>query len=121
VVLSVGDLYVPGVGDQVLMMIDAGFVEGGELKRPFAPEDAHLVTATAAIKHRLMSKLDAMLVLTAHPFAGDYMASPRLTWLLDDEKQELSVSADVFGGPEGTMFGMFEHNDRFVVGYKRRY
>mgnify|MGYP001416881487 CR=1 FL=1 len=121
VVLGLSDFWVPDVANQPLMLLDAGLIKGGRLARPFDETSAHLLTANLAIKAEFAERFDVMIAAVSHPLQRDWMLMPSLTYKLDDTKQQLRLSGEFFGGPSGSMFGMFGHNDRLLLSYKRRY
>jgi hypothetical protein len=41
--------------------------------------------------------------------------------MTDEEREQLRLGAEIFAGPAASIFGQFSHNDRIVLGYKRRY
>jgi hypothetical protein len=51
---------------------------------------------------------------------GDYRISPRLDYLLTGTLT-LTVGADVFGGPQQTLYGQFVQKDRAYVEVEYRF
>jgi hypothetical protein len=122
VVLGLSDLWVPDVANQPLMLLDAGLLQSdGTLKRPFDEGSAHLLTANLVVKAEFSERFEVLAALVSHPFQEDWMVMPALTYKLGGERHKLRLSAEFFGGPEGSMFGMFDHNDRIVIAYQRSY
>jgi hypothetical protein len=104
------------------MILDAGLTaRDGSLERPFAASSAHLISVNLMTKMRFKERFDVLLLGVVHPFAGDWLAMPSLAWLLDGERSKVAVSAEIFGGPEDSLFGMFSHNDRVTLNYKQVY
>ncbi|MDE0881038.1 MAG: hypothetical protein OSB21_00430 [Myxococcota bacterium] len=121
-VLGISDFWVADVPKQPLMILDAGLTaRDGSLERPFAASSAHLISVNLMTKMRFKERFDVLLLGVVHPFAGDWLAMPSLAWLLDGERSKVAVSAEIFGGPEDSLFGMFSHNDRVTLNYKQVY
>ena len=59
----------------------------------------------------LSSKLDAELLLISQLNRTDWMARPRLNWILDGHWL-LQTGADIFGGDAIGLFGRFDNSDR---------
>ena len=121
-VLGLSDFWVPDVAAQPLMLLDSGFIGAdGSLQRPLAPSSAHLIQVTAALKARVYGAVEILIAALGHPLQKDWLARPTLIWRLDEEKEQLRLGAELFAGPATSIFGQFSHNNRIVLGYKRRY
>ena len=121
-VLGVSDFAVFDVPNKPLMLLDTGFLSAtGQLERPLDVDNAHLVTINLGVKSTLAERFEVTLAGALHPFDGDWLALPSLAWLLDAEREQLVLGAEIFGGSAQSMFGRYRHNDRVTIGYKRSY
>ena len=118
--LGVSDFVVFDVPNKPLMLLDTGFLSAtGRAQRPWT-WTTHLVTISQGQEHPC-GRFEVTLAGALHPFDGDWLALPSLAWLLDAEREQLVLGAEIFGGSAQSMFGRYRHNDRVTIGYKRSY
>ena len=120
IILMVTDFMVADVPQTPLAFLDSAFIDAsGQLKRPFDPNNAHLLTVTGAWRSRHFDdRLEVLASIASHPMQGDYLAFAKAIWRMNDGQLQLSLGGDVFGGEAGSMFGQFNHNDRLSFGIK---
>jgi hypothetical protein len=118
--LQFSDFMVVDVANQPVFLLDAGLLDAeGNLDRPFHRDAAHLTTVTGMLRSRsLDDQLEVMVAASGHPSQGDYLLQPSVSWRFDDGRRSLGLGALIVGGPEGSMFGMFNHNDQIMVRLK---
>ncbi len=121
-VLGISDFTVFDVANKPLMLLDtSSLTADGRLDRPFDPDASHLVTINMALKSQYKERLEWVVAGVIHPVDQDWLIMPSVAWLVDEEREQLRLSGEFFGGPSGSMFGGYGHNDRVVLSYKRSF
>jgi len=81
------------------------------------PGVAGVVTTSVALRVTtgfLDNTLNPTVLVVVGADRGDVRVSPRLDWLVSGSVT-VSVGADVFEGPERTLYGQFDRNDRVTL------
>ena len=82
-------------------------------------DNAHLVTINLGVKSTLAERFEVTLA-EAHCIRLMGLACAAVAGrLLDAEREQLVLGAEIFGGSAQSMFGRYRHNDRVTIGYKR--